>query len=397
MEAQQGPPEIVQPLDEPLPVLDACFTDHPVWLVREEDPSVLFQGTIHVVRERDPQQAFMIDGGIKPRPLNPDVPGWGDIHFGKVLKRLPRGAYQMPSPERNERVAIKCINKQVVERERSAGNMKDPYREIYRMQTIGDNVHVLGCIEALQDETNIYIVMPYCAHDSLRKSIPEGVGLPEDEARRYFQQILENLTYLRDHRICHRDLSPDNCMVYRGRVVFSNLDRSILLPPEASHVYGTADPRGNFAYQPPEVFIGLPYNAYGSDLWAAVVTLFYMLTGQMLYYRPEPNDVHYRYFILARGLSRTPWNELTEAVEEDLVESELVSSFDGAHQHQFLPIISRLLQLSPEVVEIYEHALILAPMQRWDLDAVAASAFITQPRFKPETKCNRLGLVQGFI
>jgi len=60
--------------------------------------------------------------------------------------------------EKPEHVAIKCLNINVVEialRERS---YEDPYRGIHRMQTIGDNIHVLGCIEELRDEENMYIV-----------------------------------------------------------------------------------------------------------------------------------------------------------------------------------------------------------------------------------------------
>jgi serine/threonine protein kinase len=247
----QGPPQIVHPLNEPRPELDYCLTDQPAGLV-PEDSSVLIQGTIDIVRARDPQQAYLIDGDIMPKNLIPGVPGWGDMFFAKVLLRLPDGAYQLPSQAQCKRVAIKCLNKKAVEKEQMAGSRKDPYREILRMRTIENNVNVLDCIEALQDNVNMYIVMPYCEDDSLLMSVPRGVGLSEDRARIVFEQIRENLQYLRGQRICHRDLSPDNCLMYQGRPVFSDFARSFQLPPVSSHVHGT-NPHGKPAYQPPEV------------------------------------------------------------------------------------------------------------------------------------------------
>ena len=364
MEAQQGPPQIVQPLDEPQPELELCLTNQPASLVHEEDPSVLLEGRIDLVKASDPVQAYVfdvVDGHIQRWPLQPNVPGWGDLFVCKVLPRRPDGVYLIPNPDRCERVAIKCLNKQVVERERRAGNRKDPYREIYRMQTIGDNVHVLKC-EALYDETNIYIVMPYCEEHSLFSTfLFFEDGLPEAEARGYFQQMFENLTYLRDHQICHRDLSLDNCLIYQGRVVFSDFSHSFRLPPDAVHVHGTADPHGTIAYQPPDVLQGLPYHAYKCDLWAAVVSLFNLLTGEMLYSLPVPGDLKFCFFILCGGISMTPRHDLM---------NEIWIGLNEAQRQEFGSIMTRYLELSQEVKEIFDGVLRMS--DRWDLDAVAA-------------------------
>ena len=372
MATQQGHPQdnayrIVQPLPEPeRPLLESCLTNQQAWLVSSDshDPT---QGTIHIVKEINPRQAYRIFPSLERINLNHHAPGWGYLCFAVILPRRPDGLYQMPNRDKCERVAIKCLNKQVVEAALKAGSKEDPYKEIYRMQTMGDNVHVLGCIEALQDETNIYIIMPYCEEYSLLRLIPGGEGLPEAQARHYFKQILENLQYLREHRICHRDVSPDNCMVYRGRVVLNDLARSFELPPEASHVYGT-DTHGKPPYQPPEVFVGLPYNAYGCDLWAAVVTFFNLLTGQILYYLPYHTDLKFRYFILARGIARTPMNELI---------NEILMELDESKRLPLTSITSKCLELSPEVLEVFDHVLIMAPNERWGLDDVASSSFMT--------------------
>jgi serine/threonine protein kinase len=366
----QGLPQIVHPLDEPRPVLDYCLTDQEVLVEFPNDPDRRYD-IINLVKAINPQQAYIILPWVQKISLDHHGEGWGYICFGIVLPCLEERVYQMRNPDQCERVAIKCLNKEVVEDALRNGSREDPYREVLRMQTIGqDNVHVLGCIEAIQDETNLYIIMPYCEQGSLHKLVAERQGLSEDEARIWFRQILNNLWYLRDHHIFHRDVSMDNCMIYQGRVVFSDLARSFRLPPNALYVHGT-NPHGKPAYQPPEVFAGLPYNAYGCDLWAAVITLFHLLTGMNLYHRPMPeSDICFQYFILAMGLSRVDWNAWAE---------EIWINFHETERSYLLPIKERHSAMSLEVREIFECVLRMDPQDRWDIDAVTASAFMNPP------------------
>lgn len=356
----------MQPLPEPgRPHLDECVTNQQAWLVPSDslDPD---EGKVDIVKKDNPKQAYMIDPSLERKNLDHHGPGWGFVCFGVVLPRVAEGVYQIPSQDRYDRVAIKCLNKRVVNAALQAGKKEDPYKEIHRMKTIGDNIHVLSCIEALQDEHNLFIIMPFCEEESLVSFIPWKQGFPEARARLIFGQILENLMYLRNHGICHRDLSPDNCMVYKGRVVFNDFARSFRLPPESSQVYGMGA-HGKPAYQPPEVYIDRPFDAYGCDLWASVVTLFNLLTGEFLYRTPIPSDIQFRYFVLARGISRTPMNELTIEILQDL---------EGAEQMSLWKVASKCLQLSPEVIEVLDQVLRISPQERWNVDSVATSNFM---------------------
>jgi serine/threonine protein kinase len=386
----QGPPPIVFPVDEPQPVLDFCHTNQEAVVEFPTDHTVQYN-IVHLVKAANPQQAYFIIPWIEKISLEHHGEGWGYVFFGILLPRLEEGVYQMPSPEESEQVVIKCLNKRVVEDALRNGGRNDPYTEILRMQTIGhDNVHVLGCIEALEDENCIYIVMPSCERgrplDVFPQEVPEDHevhhvfrqilenlrflrGFLPHRERLYFQQMIENLRYLRDHRICHRNLSPSNCRVYRGRIVFGGFSRSFQLPPDATHVHGT-NTHGNPAYQPPEVFFGEPYNAYGCDLWAAVVILFEVLTGMNLYHWPRADDLNFRFFIMEGGLFRTP---------NDLIELDVWRTLHATQQQEFTRIITRYVGLSPDVREIFEHVLRMDPQERWDLDAVAASAYLNPP------------------
>jgi serine/threonine protein kinase len=290
--------------------------------------------------------------------------------------------------------------------ERESGGY-DAYREIHVMQTFAgnNNLNVLNWVEALEDDDEIYIVMPHC--ESLFSSIPQG-GFAEDQACRYMQQIIENLIYVHGLRICHADLSLDHCMVYGDRVVLGHFDHAFQLPPNATHVHRPT-PHGDPAYQPPEVWEGLvPYNAYGCDVWAAAVTLFNLLTGLPLYRVPTVKDICFKFFIWARALvasitvdSVVVWNELIAQRLEYLANEDLRSNFftwaralafhDGIdvlrglnenEQQDLLLIWVRLHPWARPRV-IFSGAFRMNPNERWDLNTVAASSFMNPPMNPP--------------
>lgn len=321
-----------------------------------------------VVKANNPTQAYRFIPSREKKCLDHHAPGWGHVAFGIILPRVAEGIYQEPSPEKVEFVAIKRLNRAVVNQSLAQGKRENPYKEIHRMQTLGDNIHVLGCIEALQDETHLYIIMPYCEQESLVEWIPWKRGFSEDQARQVFQQVLENILYLRSHGICHRDLSPDNCMIYKGRVVFTDLAMSFRIPPTTSFM----TPLGGFgkpAYLPPEVFHNLPFDAYACDLWSSIVILFNLLTGEVLYRLPSPGDISFRYFILARGISQTPVNERTV---------EVLMELEDAEQMSLWQVASRCLHLSPDVLQVLDKVLRVGMHERWTSSDICKSAWMQQ-------------------
>mmetsp|Transcript_36595 Transcript_36595/g.88697 ORF Transcript_36595/g.88697 Transcript_36595/m.88697 type:complete len:383 (+) Transcript_36595:448-1596(+) len=298
------------------------------------------------------------------KDLDHHAPGWGRVYFAIVLPQVDDGMYQEPSPENVSFVAIKRLNKQVVHEALLQGKKENPYVELLRMQTLGDNVHVLGCFDALQDETYLYMVMPFCEEESLVECIPwkSGAGVEEGQARKYYEQILENLFYLRSHGICHRDLSPDNCMLYQGRVILTDLAMSFRVPPDNDTVQRSST-FGKPAYLPPEVFMQFPFSAFGCDLWSSAVILFNLLTGEVLYELPHFNNILFRYFILARGISST---SLNERMMEILMDPDL----DEGQSFTLRRAAQVVMGLNPDFLQLLDGMLQVAPQQRWTAEQV---------------------------
>lgn len=233
--------------------------------------------------------------------------------------------------------------------------------------------------------------MPYC-QDSLMDHEP----LSERDAFTTFGQILDCLSYLRQHQICHRNLSPRSFLRYQARVVLCGLARSFQLPPgPSSVVIPDTHIHGKPAFQPPEVFssshYGFPYDVYQCDLWAAGLTLFSLLTNEtFLYHIPYHSDLMFRCFFLARGITGI-YNELIQECLED-ADVILLQAEDGndnneegdgqqqdrlrqdaARIRQVLrmrPVFTAIQNLSPEVREILDYLFKVPPDERWNLDMV---------------------------
>jgi serine/threonine protein kinase len=441
---QQQPPQPQPPLEETeQAVLEDCIAKPNVWVLSSSPPQqpLHYDGeivksqkklvSVDVMKAHNPTQAYLRIPSKPKKLLDHHAPGWGCVYFGIVLRRVyydphccssssssrQRGdeaaaatslLFQEPSsPEQVEYVAIKRLRKSVVRESLAQGKQENPYKEIQRMQQLGDNLHVLGCIEALQDETYLYIVMPYCQEGSLVEHIPwqQPNVLPSEEAaQHYFWQLLENLIYLRSKGICHRDLSPDNCMLYNKRLVLTDLAMSFRIPPSPSPLEnnnhnggtggggggsstshgGTTTPMGGFgkpAYLPPEVFFHLPFDATACDVWSAAVILFNLLTGEILYEFPHPSNLLFRYFLLARGIassnsgdgcSSSINNERTVEILMELEEK------NPDHRIAIWNVAQKVMALNPKALQVLDGVLRVPPRDRWSLEDILQSPWVQQ-------------------
>ena len=298
----------------------------------------------------------------------------GVVLFALRMERVEghNDLYREPMPEdaADHLVAIKKQSLAKIQFFLDRGHHENPYTAIARMQKIGDDVHVLGCIEALQDKKNLYTIMKFCdggVMDILLDDDGEHFhNVPENTARDCMQKIWRNIHYLQGCGIVHHDLSPDNIMSLRGQLVFTDLAMSLQVPdgPKSRRLLLPQGRYGKDPYLSPEVFISqTAFDGFALDLWASACILYNLLTGHYLFHKPYPLDVLFRYFVMAKGLSNTPLNERTIEITVDVFQSD-------SYLYDRQPLLNRAMahiKLSPTAIQLLECMLEMNPANRYTL------------------------------
>ena len=87
-----------------------------------------------------------------------------------------------------------------------------------------------------------------------------------------------------------------------------------------------------------------------------------------MYRSPRPDDILFRYCIMARGLSRDRHNQLVE---------EIANEVDGKEDIHMLAVASQQInKMGIDLLELFENSLSLIPEQRWGMEEAAQSRWM---------------------
>ncbi|KAG1354654.1 CBL-interacting protein kinase 9 [Cocos nucifera] len=182
-------------------------------------------------------------------------------------------------------VAIKILDKDQVLRHKMVELIK---REISTMKLI-KHPNVVQLYEVMASKTKIYIVLEFVDGGELFDKIVKHGRLKEDEARRYFQQLINAVDYCHSRGVYHRDLKPENLLLDSyGNLKVSDFGLSAFAPQiREDGLLHTACGTPN--YVAPEVLNDKGYDGTASDIWSCGVILFVLMAGYLPF--DEPNLV----------------------------------------------------------------------------------------------------------
>src|SRR5580658_3116279 len=172
-------------------------------------------------------------------------------------------------------VAIKLMHREIA----SDSDQLERFRREARAVAQLSHPHIVGVIDAGEDENRPYIVFEYVEGETLKDRIRRVGRLPIPEAVAYAIEIARALGAAHARHIVHRDVKPQNVLIdEEGSAKVTDFGIARTLEEEGL----TADGRvlGTTDYVSPEQALGQDVTGQ-SDLYSLGVVLYEMLTGEV--------------------------------------------------------------------------------------------------------------------
>src|SRR5438874_8124505 len=173
------------------------------------------------------------------------------------------------------RVAIKLLNREVS----SDSDELERFRREARAVAQLSHPHIVGVIDAGEDDGRPYIVFECVDGETLKERIRRGGRLPIPEAVAYAIEIARALGAAHARHIVHRDVKPQNVLLdEEGSCKVTDFGIARTLDENGL----TADGRvlGTTDYVSPEQALGHDVNGQ-SDIYSLGIVLYEMLTGDV--------------------------------------------------------------------------------------------------------------------
>lgn len=172
-----------------------------------------------------------------------------------------------------QKVALKIISRKMMQNNDMAFRVE---REIQYLKLLR-HPHIIKLFEVINTPTDIIMVIEYAGNELFDYIVKRG-KMGEEEARRFFQQIICAVEYCHRHKIVHRDLKPENLLLDDNfNVKIADFGLSNLMTDGNFLKTSCGSPN----YAAPEVISGKLYAGPEVDVWSCGVILYVMLCGRL--------------------------------------------------------------------------------------------------------------------
>jgi len=205
--------------------------------------------------------------------------------LGEVLGKGSYGKVREALDTTNlERVAIKIVKKQLLRKLPGGVEESSIKQEITIMKNL-NHQHVVKMLESFffEEKGKLYIVLEYVGGGTLQDLLDRASNsrLPLKQAQSFFRDLVLALHYIHGEGVVHRDIKPGNLMItLEGILKVSDFGVAERLSAFDDSSY-CSKTQGSPAFQPPEIASGAErFSGVKGDVWAAGISLFYIVTGQ---------------------------------------------------------------------------------------------------------------------
>jgi len=194
------------------------------------------------------------------------------------------------------KVAMKIIDKSKL----CKGDLARLFREVQIMKLL-DHPNIIRFYQVVENYQYIHLVSSFAENGELYEHVTKNGSLSEAEARKYFVQICNAISYCHEKGVVHRDLKIENVLLDCNNNVriadfgFSNYFK----PPRLLETFC-----GSPQYAAPEIFNGKHYDGFKTDIWSLGIILYVLVTGGLPFDGDSIQEVKQN---VLRGRFRVPY------------------------------------------------------------------------------------------
>lgn len=208
---------------------------------------------------------------------DPNAPPPNRIGKYQIIKTLGEGSFGKVKLAQHlttgQKVALKIINRKTLAKSDMQGRVE---REISYLRLLR-HPHIIKLYDVIKSKDEIIMVIEFAGKELFDYIVQRG-RMPEDEARRFFQQIIAAVEYCHRHKIVHRDLKPENLLLDdQLNVKIADFGLSNIMTDGNFLKTSCGSPN----YAAPEVISGKLYAGPEVDVWSSGVILYVLLCGRL--------------------------------------------------------------------------------------------------------------------
>lgn len=244
-----------------------------------------------------------------------ELPQIEGLQYGETIGQgafgLVKSASIMTDQSNPIVVAVKFIN--LVQCKQQGITEKFITREVVLHSECSKHPNILKLIDCNIERDYLWIILEMADGGDLFDKIEPDVGVDNDVAQFYFQQLTNAISYLHlECGIAHRDIKPENILLdMNGNLKLADFGLASKFKRKDGTLRKFNDTVGSPPYMAPEIFnssSSTKYLANLTDIWSIGIFIFVLLTGEIPWQQPIKNDYHFNEFINNHGkLNIGPW------------------------------------------------------------------------------------------
>ncbi|XP_013379948.1 testis-specific serine/threonine-protein kinase 4-like [Lingula anatina] len=183
------------------------------------------------------------------------------------------------SSQHQSKVAIKIISK----RKAPSDYLKKFLPREIDVVKILRHPNLVCFLQSIETTNRVYLVMEMAENGDLLEVIKKKKYIHERQAGIWFIHLVHGIDYCHRKGVAHRDLKCENLLLDRQNILkvtdfgFARGGLNYLSGKDClSQTYC-----GSYAYAPPEILTGTPYEPFIADIWSMGVVLFIMVFGRL--------------------------------------------------------------------------------------------------------------------